>query len=369
MKRLIAILSLFASLFAVDAFACQKYSQTVQDANGTVLAGTTVTIKLANSSTNATIYTDAVCSTVASNPLSSASDGYFTFYAKNGRYDIVFAKTGYSFTNANTSDYYLGEPMFGAGRLSYVAATTIQFCPFNGNAVYIPNGATRSYNIPAACLAAANTGTFLEGVGGSGLAASTLYYVYVFDNAGVLTIDFSTTGHVADSATGIHVKSGNASRAFIGLVRTNGSSQFADTYNNRFVLSYYNRRSIGGRNFFTANRTTTSTTFVEINTEIRVEFLTWDDEAVEVAIAGACNHSAGATSIVTIGLDGITPEETTTYCNATTVQAAHALTYRVGLSEGYHYATLLGRTASGTLTIIGGSTLGERTTMQTGTRG
>jgi len=369
MKRLLLVLGLLILLPSL-ADACQKYSNVVQDVNGTVLANTTISVRLAGQSTTATLYSDANCATVASNPFVNGTDGYFTFYAKNGRYDITFTKTGYTFTAGNTSDIYIGEPLVGAGRLSYVSATQIQFCPFNGNAVYIPNGTTRSYSIPSSCVFGANTSTFIDGTGSSNLASSTTYYVYLFDNSGVLAIDFSTTGHTTDAATGVEVKSSNASRTLIGLVRTNGSSQFAESANNRFVNSYFNRRTRGGTNAFTTDRTTTSNTFVEVNSEIRVEFVSWSDEAVTASISGACLMSATNGSFITIGFDGATAEDTYSACNAQTGrQGVHALIHKMGLNEGYHYATLVARVAGSTLTITGSATPGERTTVQVATRG
>ncbi|TSA51345.1 MAG: hypothetical protein D4R44_08140 [Actinobacteria bacterium] len=370
MKTLTLLVAGFLSLIAVDAFACQKYTNTVQDASGNVLSGTTIIVKLAGQSTNATIYSDSLCSVVQTNPYTNASDGYFTFYAKNARYDISFSKTSYTFTSGNTSDLYIGEPLVGAGRLTYVGATSIQFCPYNGNYVHIPNGTTKSYNIPSACVIGANTSTVIDGTAGQNLAASTTYYVYLFDSAGTLTIEFSTTTHVTDVATGIEVKTSNATRALVGLIRTNGSSQFADSASNRFTISYFNRRDIGGRNAFTADRTTASVTFVEVNSEIRAEFVTWSDEAVTAAVSGACVMTATNLSFVTIGFDSATAEDTHSACNAQTArQGVHANIYKTGLTEGYHYATLVARVAASTMTLTGSATPGERTTLQVAIRG
>ena len=370
MKRVILLLGLLLTFVSIDAYACQKYTNVVQDASGNILSGTTVIVKLAGQSGNATIYSDALCSVVQTNPYTNASDGYFVFYARNARYDVSFSKTGYTFTTGNTSDLYIAEPLIGAGRLTFVGATSIQFCPFNGNYVNIPGGTTKSYTIPSACVVAANTSIIIDGTGGSNLAASTLYYVYLFDSSGVLTVEFSTTSHATDAATGIEVKTSNATRALIGMVRTNGSSQFVNSGNTLFVNSYFNRRVQGGRNAFTADRTTSSTTFVEVNSEIRAEFLTWSDEAVTASVSGACVMTASSLSFITIGFDGTTAEDTHSNCGAQTArQGIHPTITKSGLSEGYHYATLLARVASSTVTITGSATVGERTTVQVETRG
>lgn len=112
------------------------------------------------------------------------------------------------------------------GRLSYVSATQIKFAPFNGGSVKI---AGLLYAIPSAGVTAANTSVYVNGVAGQNLAAATLYYVYLFNNAGTLTIDFSTTAYATDTTTGnvgVVVKNGDNTRSLIGWVYTNGSGGF-----------------------------------------------------------------------------------------------------------------------------------------------
>jgi hypothetical protein len=54
--------------------------------------GATVTVKLAGTSTNATIYSDAA-GTAKSNPFSADSSGFWFFYAEDGCYDVSFSGT------------------------------------------------------------------------------------------------------------------------------------------------------------------------------------------------------------------------------------------------------------------------------------
>src|SRR5262249_40291733 len=76
----------------------------------------------------------------------------------------------------------------GAGRLTYVSATALAFKPFNGNYIKL-NRILRQ--IPTAGLSGlANTGVFVGGVAAQNLAANTTYFVFAFDNSGVLTADF-----------------------------------------------------------------------------------------------------------------------------------------------------------------------------------
>jgi hypothetical protein len=112
------------------------------------------------------------------------------------------------------------------GRLSYVSATQIKFAPFNGGSIKI---AGLLYPIPSAGITAANTSVYVNGVAGQNLAAATLYYVYLFNNAGTLTIDFSTTAYATDTTTGnvgVVIKSGDNTRSLVGWLYTNGSGGF-----------------------------------------------------------------------------------------------------------------------------------------------
>src|SRR5690348_7737883 len=120
------------------------------------------------------------------------------------------------------------------GRLLYVSATQIKFDSYKGAAVKIAGSA---YTIP-------NGGVT---VGNGGLSASTTYYVYVYNNAGTLTLELSTTGHAMDTTSGnegVEIKSGDNSRSLVGMIRTNASSQFQDGASFRGVLSWFNRRSL-----------------------------------------------------------------------------------------------------------------------------
>ena len=62
-------------------------------------------------------------------------------------------------------------------------------------------------------------------ISNSGLANSTRYYCYLFDDSGVPTLELSTTGFVT-SSLGVSVKSSDATRVYVGSVETDGSAQF-----------------------------------------------------------------------------------------------------------------------------------------------
>jgi len=84
----------------------------------------------------------------------------------------------------------------GQCRLSVVSTTSLKLAPLDGSQLMI---AGIPQNIPSAGVTITN----------SGLAASTLYYVYAYMNSGTMTLELSATGHATDANTGIEIKSGD----------------------------------------------------------------------------------------------------------------------------------------------------------------
>ena len=264
------------------------------------------------------------------------------------------------------------------GRLSYVSATAIKFVPYNGDTLRI-NGAV--YQIPAAGIAGvANTSVFVNGTGSSNLGASTFYWVYAFSNAGTVTADFRTdgNGHLPSDTSGnigteVRVSSGTTkddTRTLIGMVKTNASSQFASSDTQIFVRSWFNPKQAAGKNVFTANRTNATSSYTELNSEIRIEFLCWDDENVHVTVNGPCYiNSASYDYIVTsVGFDGTTNNDyAMSYSNNTTGIGNTGYGFvKSGLAEGYHYATVLGRNTGNSLTATWGDGAGKYVTLNLG---
>jgi hypothetical protein len=122
--------------------------------------------------------------------------------------------------------------------------STLKFAPYMGDRIKI-NG--NIYLIPAAGIVGlSTTSVFVNGVAGQNLVNNTFYYVYCFSNAGVLTADFSTTGHVTSATVnnvGTEIKSGDDTRSLIGVIQTAGSTQFYDQNSNRYVRSWFNRQA------------------------------------------------------------------------------------------------------------------------------
>ncbi|QAZ46754.1 hypothetical protein [Mesorhizobium sp. Pch-S] len=188
----------------------------------------------------------------------------------------------------------------------------------------------------------------------TGLTPSTLYYIYATQSGGVVNaLVASTTGHVT-GLNGVEVMSGDATRTLVGMARPVTGPAWVDSLGQRFVRSWFNRpKSKRGAATYSADRSTTSATFVELNTEIRNEFLIWADEAVTTMFSGWGRTSGVGSGILVIGLDG---SSTITGRTGTALSTSAPLSCSGirDLSEGYHYASIFAEiSAGGTFTVFG----------------
>jgi hypothetical protein len=239
--------------------------------------------------------------------------------------------------------------------MQYVSATSIKMMPHNGLGVKI-NGII--YPFSSGGVSAANTNIHIDGTAGQNLAASTLYYVYVYVSGGNLVLDFSTTGYATDTAAGnagTVIKSGDATRSLIGMVYTNGSSQFADSATYRGVRSWFNDFGIAANSGLAANKTTTSATFVKMDSTTDVTFLAWANELIQCGMSGCGSNNGGSNNYVGIGIDGTTPEDAViTHGSDSTAAVPYTLTTPARtMSEGAHTASLLGAVSANTMTLYG----------------
>lgn len=90
----------------------QKYQDTVAKPNGDVLSGASILVQSYPGAVTSTIYSDDGV-TPATNPLTSDSQGNFSFYAADGRYQLVVSGTG--LTTRTVTDVLLEDPTDGIG--------------------------------------------------------------------------------------------------------------------------------------------------------------------------------------------------------------------------------------------------------------
>ncbi|MFM0738568.1 hypothetical protein PQQ51_15110 [Paraburkholderia xenovorans] len=233
----------------------------------------------------------------------------------------------------------------GQCSLSVASPTSIALTPLNGNNLII-GGVPQQ--IADAGVSASN----------SGLAASTFYYVYASFSEGAVALQLATTGYVF--AKGIAVKSGDSSQTLVGAIATDASSNFVDSVEKRFCLSYFNRRT---KNLLATVPTVTFTneTMEEVTTAARVEFISWADEAVQTSSTGEMSANQDSTSIVyQNAIDGtLLGDLTGTWFPGGNAGTPIVSTNAANVAEGsVHYATLLATVSVGTGAVLHGYTRG-----------
>lgn len=118
------------------------------------------------------------------------------------------------------------------------AKTTVYFTPYKGDLVGLYNGST-----------AWNVYDFTElSLSISSLTADTNYDIFLYNNAGTLTLESTAWTNDSTRATalveqnGVYVKSGATTRRYLGTIRITGTTgQCEDSKLKRFVYNYYNR--------------------------------------------------------------------------------------------------------------------------------
>ena len=116
------------------------------------------------------------------------------------------------------------------------AAGTIYFALYKGDRIYLYDGTRwKLYSFTERSLALT-------------LTDANNYDVFIYDNAGTLTLELSaawtTDTARADALTtqnGIYVKSGATTRRYLGTIRASGTNTTEDSILKRYVWNYYNR--------------------------------------------------------------------------------------------------------------------------------
>jgi hypothetical protein len=272
---------------------------------------------------------------------SETIDGSATIIIPNGYSALVVCNGSNFFTDKIWSLIQQKSSMtFGGCRLT-LSGGNLLLSRFNGQLLTI-NGS--HYSIPSAGIT----------LSASGLTPSTLYYIYAYMNSGTMTLEASTTVYATDSTTGVQIKNGDATRTLVGMARPIAGPAWSDTIKQRFVRSWYNESGVNLFSNFTANRQTTSTTFAELNTEIRCEFLVWSGEVADACSTGnAINGAAGDGTKSALAFGTSTPASAVEVNGAISLMGSadivpfSARAMKTGLTEGYNYVTLFGAIQTG----------------------
>lgn len=215
------------------------------------------------------------------------------------------------------------------------SGTNLLFAPENSNRVFVyESSAWTQKTIPDAGITVACTG----------LTNDTDYYLYVYDSAGTLTLDLSTTA--TTSQNGILVKSGATSRLLIARCRSNGSgaiTTYAEDAATQLVCNTYNKRTIA----LTKQETTASWTYqgnwrsLNNSTANRLQFVSDGKDCVRAHVIGVGNH-ASQTGSLGIGVDSTSVNSSTAHAYAGPTSGFVMSAMYSGMpAAGFHYLQAL----------------------------
>lgn len=238
------------------------------------------------------------------------------------------------------------------------AKTTVYMTPYKGSQIALYNG-TQWNNFESAEISVAVPSN-----------TNTPFDVFAYDNAGVVALETLAWTNDTTRATalvyqnGVLVKSGDTTRRYIGTGRTTAvNGQTADADATRYLWNYYNRVNRMTRGTFSANRSTTSTSFTELNTEIRTFWVTGvAEDCVYGSVNGTVSIGSPTTALTGVSFDAAATEAgfTTGVGNssgATLVFPPVIHGTKCDLAPGGHYATLVGATSNGASATWHGSTV------------
>lgn len=185
------------------------------------------------------------------------------------------------------------------------AKATLYFTPFRGNAIslYVNGGwALRTFTEKSLSL--------------SGYTTGKPYDIFAYDNAGVVAIESLVWTNDTTRATalayqdGIPVKSGDATRRYLGTIYTTATGQTEDSAAKRMVWNYWNRVERVMRKFDTTATWSYSTAAwrqARGDSSNQVEFVIGlSEDVVAVSLTMSFVSASSGVPIVGVGLDSTT---------------------------------------------------------------
>lgn len=269
-------------------------------------------------------------------------------------------------SNGTAAPSWEVQGLFSGGRLTLTsgtpvttsdvtAATTIYYTPYNGDKISLSDGtnwATYAFTERSLLL--------------SGLTANRNYDVFLYNNAGTLTLEALVWNSSSDSNTrttgivltsgGVYTKSGDATRRYLGTFRTTGTTgQTEDSNSKRFLWNYNNRVNRMLLKQYVASSWTWSGTanvyrYLGNNSANSVAFVNGFQEDNIFVMAAAGSAGSGIQRQLAIGFDSewssTSAGNSTSQYEATAVQAeASNESYQAFANRiaglGYHVAYAL----------------------------
>lgn len=186
----------------------------------------------------------------------------------------------------------------------------------------------------------------------AGLTAGLPYDVFVYSNAGTLTLELTAWTNTTTRATalttqnGIYVKTGATTRRYLGTICIKATGQCEDSKTSRLVWNYYNRTN---RNLLcqdttgTWNYTTATWRAVNNNTTLgvgRVDMIIGiAEDILEAFSMGFADNSSPTAGAVGVGLDSTSANSASMWGSGIIGTSTFAVTcqYIAMPAVGYHY--------------------------------
>lgn len=238
-------------------------------------------------------------------------------------------------------------------------ATTIYCAPYKGNQIALYDGS--AWNIRSSAQFSLALGTLTSG---------KPYDVFCYDNGGVPTLEFTVWTNDTTRATalayqdGVLVKSGTATRRYLGTFYTTATTTTEDSASKRYLWNYYHRVSrFLRRNDSTATWTYATGSFRQANNAAanQVETVTGVAEDAVFFQARSTTSISASTAATAAGI-GIDSTSTDSATNASTVNAVAGAAFGMSMAE-YRGVPAAGRHAfawleygAANVTFYGGAT-------------
>lgn len=234
----------------------------------------------------------------------------------------------------------------GQVRLVKIGANLV-LAPFNGNQLTI-GGVNRT--VPSVGVSLPPTG----------LATSTRYYIYAFMSGTTMVLEASNTAYVVDAGNGSMIKSGDPSRALVGMVHVGVGPAFFDTPANRLVASWFNQRPRYYNGFDCCGTIAVSQTTISwFNAASTSSFLSWANNSTSMTVQTswdlADNGVNTFTTYMALAIDqvaqGTLCGQSIMYNTPSSIGNTYypaTLTCNIELSEGLHSINLAAAVIGGT---------------------
>lgn len=248
------------------------------------------------------------------------------------------------------------------------AQNTLYFTPYNGNLLGLFDGTSWKPHILTE-----------QSLALSGLTSGKNYDVFIYDNAGTLTLELSaawtndtTRSDALTIQDAIFVKSGATTRRYLGTIRSTSTTATEDSQAKRFVWNAYNQVYRSMRVIDTTDSwtyTTNTVRYANNTASNRLEFVCGLPTYAEANILGMVTNDLNAAGYaVGIGVDSATtmsPIRASVYGHSSVAYLTVACTaqWNGTLDAGWHFLAWLELCTTGTPRALGD---GASTQLQSG---